>query len=220
MDYSPKGVLEEADANIHWSHTRRNSKMAMDATAKAKKLTPLWARWSWECQHGHVTLLSNSECTPNTQQVITVIKQWEACWDWEGVHKKSKRVTNWPKQSLCGLAHKSFGCLTRPYKCDWCTQQHLRSSPGALANKVTYAILHRQDKGTVWSKPAWLHPKKIYKLAQPKSNKNVTMMLCILCHVFVAWGYVDDCESNHESIWSPGDIPQRRVEAQLVCRPG
>ena len=41
MDYSPKSVLKEADANIRRSHTRRNSKMAMDATGKAKKLTPL-----------------------------------------------------------------------------------------------------------------------------------------------------------------------------------
>ena len=72
MGYSPKSAREEADSNIHQSHTRRNSKMAMDAIATSKRLTPLE---KVELRVSAPSRSTQEHTNVHTQQAITAIKQ-------------------------------------------------------------------------------------------------------------------------------------------------
>jgi len=68
-------------------------KMAKYTIAKAKKLTTLGkVEWGMSMQSCN----NPEQFTVHVQQVITVIKQGEDCWDQEGMHKKAKRVTDEP----------------------------------------------------------------------------------------------------------------------------
>jgi hypothetical protein len=93
--------------------------VVMVAIATSEKLAPLGK------VEFRVSALSHG--TPehsekHDQQAITAMKQeaWErpltSLLGREGVCEKSKRVTDRPKRPLCGIAHKSFGSVTRPYE--------------------------------------------------------------------------------------------------------
>ena len=106
----------------------------------------------------------------HAQQVITAVKQGDACCAEKECTRKLKGSQiglTWP---LCGTTHKSFGSTTEPHKCDPHTQQPSRSSPDALMNKATNAMLPCKDNATMGANHDDSDPK-LDNLAQPKSCK-------------------------------------------------
>jgi hypothetical protein len=79
-------------------------------------------------------------------------------------------------------------------------QQPSRSSPGALVNKATIMILPCEDKMTVGANQDDSDPKSDM-LTQPSPAKKRRHNDAVhLCHIFEAWGHIDDSENDHESI--------------------